>query len=63
MITKIDLLPYVDFDVDRARSEALMLRPDSQVLPVSVKSGEGMDPWCDMLRNALAAKRQTATAS
>jgi hydrogenase nickel incorporation protein HypB len=58
VITKVDLLPHVAFDLEGAREEIRMLRPDSRVVGVSATNGEGMDAWCDLLREALTAKRR-----
>ncbi len=49
VLNKIDLLPYVDFDVQRCLAEALRLKPDLQVLQLSARTGEGMDAWIDWL--------------
>ncbi len=63
LITKIDLLPYVDFDLERAKRDALGLNIDLEIFPVSTKTGEGMDAWLDWLRKrrarvaALAGRR------
>lgn len=59
VITKIDLLPHVRFDLEQARGEIRLLRPDSQIVLTSVTTGEGMVSWCELLRRSLAAKRQT----
>ncbi|CAN5272088.1 hydrogenase nickel incorporation protein HypB [soil metagenome] len=45
VINKIDLLPYVDFDVDRCKRDARSLNPDVELLTLSVKSGVGVDSW------------------
>ncbi len=45
VVNKTDLLPYVDFDVDRCEKEARSLNPDLTWMPLSVKSGEGLDDW------------------
>ena len=58
VITKSDLLPFVRFDVESARAEIRTLRPDAQVLLTSVIDGTGMDSWCALLSNELAAKRK-----
>lgn len=60
LITKCDLLPYVRFDVEGARREIQTLRPDARVLLTSVVDGQGMESWCSLLRNELAAKRRRA---
>ena len=50
IINKTDLLPYVDFDVEKAKYYARQINPDLQFIELSVKSGEGMDQWYDWLK-------------
>ena len=45
VINKTDLLPYVDFDVEAFTDHARSLNPGVRVLPLSAKSGEGLDTW------------------
>jgi hydrogenase nickel incorporation protein HypB len=45
LLNKIDLLPYLDFDVDRCINYARQINPKIQVLKISATSGEGMDKW------------------
>lgn len=45
LFTKIDLLPYVNFDVARAERDCLKLNADARLLRLSVKTGEGVDDW------------------
>jgi hydrogenase nickel incorporation protein HypB len=45
LLNKCDLLPYLRFDVDRARACIARVNPDAVVLPLSATSGEGMDTW------------------
>lgn len=45
IINKTDLLPYVDFDLERCQRDARSLNPGVNFLPVSVRTGEGMDAW------------------
>jgi len=49
IINKTDLLPYVDFDVDRCQRDARSLNPGVQILPLSAKTGAGMDAWYEWL--------------
>jgi len=60
VLNKIDLLPHVDFDVDAAIANARAVNPDILVLPVSARSGEGLDGWYDWLRRELAIARVAA---
>jgi hydrogenase nickel incorporation protein HypB len=45
IINKIDLLPYVSFNMDYFRSGVKMLNPDLVSFPISCKTGEGMEEW------------------
>ncbi len=45
VVNKTDLLPYVDFDVDALAEHARALRPGVQVLPLSARTGEGLEAW------------------
>lgn len=49
VITKTDLLPYLDFDVDMAVDYALKVNPAIRVFKVSVKNGEGLEDWYNFL--------------
>lgn len=54
LISKIDLLPYLDFDVDAAIRMARQVRPDLPVLQVSSKTGAGMGEWLEWLAAGCA---------
>lgn len=60
LLNKVDLLPYVDFDLERASRHARVLNECIEVFPVSARSGEGLDAWYDWLRRRLADKRAAA---
>jgi len=49
IINKIDLMPYVDFDVARCIQYAQRVNPLIEVLLVSATRGDGMDDWLDWL--------------
>ena len=51
IINKIDLLPYVNFNVDKAKEYALRINPKLQFLEVSATTGAGMDSWLAWLRD------------
>lgn len=53
LINKIDLLPYVNFDVDACEAGARSVNPTLQFMRVSATTGEGMDVWYDWLRAQL----------
>lgn len=58
LFSKIDLLPYVDFDYDGAVNDVNMLHPGVKLFPLSAKTGEGMDEFCSWLKEQTAAKRK-----
>lgn len=49
VITKVDLLPYVDFDPEKAAGLARKVNPKISVFPLSVKTGEGLSSWLEFL--------------
>ena len=53
VLNKVDLLPYVDFDVARCIAHAQRVNPGIEVLLVSAKSGQGLDAWLDWLLERL----------
>ena len=55
LLNKIDLLPYLDFDVAAAIGFARQVNPQIRVIQVSATSGAGMDEWLAFLREGLAA--------
>lgn len=57
LLNKIDLLPYVDFDIKRASNFAKRLNDDLQIFQISCKEAKGLDAWYHWLRQAVKAKR------
>jgi hydrogenase nickel incorporation protein HypB len=51
LINKIDLLKtaQVDFDIERAKTDARKLNRDIEIFPISARTGEGFTDWCDWL--------------
>ena len=45
IINKIDLLPYVEFDVVRSKAYARRINPDLEVIELSATQGAGLDQW------------------
>jgi hydrogenase nickel incorporation protein HypB len=54
LLNKIDLLPYVDFDLATATANARSVNPSITILCVSARTGEGLQAWYDWLRTAAA---------
>ena len=55
LINKIDLLPYVDFDLAKARRDALSINKNLQIFEVSCKNGIGLDGWIKWLTDRIDA--------
>ena len=62
ILNKIDLLPYVEFDVARAIANAKQINPDIVVLRLSGRTGEGFEGWYEWLRKEIDAMRDAAFA-
>ncbi|MFW6324209.1 MAG: hydrogenase nickel incorporation protein HypB [Desulfovibrionales bacterium] len=60
LLNKTDLLPYVDFDLEKATRTAKTLNENLQVFPISCRSGEGLGSWYEWLRLEVSRKRQAA---
>jgi hydrogenase nickel incorporation protein HypB len=64
LLNKVDLLPYVDFDVQQCVGFAREVNPDLEVLQVSATRGEGLERWYAWLRARLGeATRRSAAES
>lgn len=55
LLNKIDLLPYLNFDVDACIANAKQVNPNIQVIQVSATRGEGMNAWLAWLETQLCA--------
>jgi hydrogenase nickel incorporation protein HypB len=53
VINKVDLLPYVPFDVDRAIDHALQVNPELQFFQTSALTGRGLGEWFEFLRRQV----------
>ena len=54
IINKIDVLPYFDFDMEKVVAYAKMRNPKLEIFPISAKTGEGVDAWCNWLKENVA---------
>jgi len=53
IINKIDLLPYLDFDMEQLKNYALQVNPNLKFFELSARTGEGMEPWYDWIYKQL----------
>ena len=58
LVNKIDVLPYFEFDLDAVRARVAKLNPAAKVIPISARTGEGMDEWAQWLRDAVHSWKQ-----
>ena len=59
IISKIDLLPYVPFNMEYFKKGVEILNPGLVTFILSAKSGEGMDLWADWLCNKVSSWKET----
>jgi len=57
IINKIDLLPYIDFDMEYFQQGVQMLNPDLTTFTVSCTTGEGINSWIDWLIQGINKKK------
>ncbi len=53
VVNKIDLLPYVDFDMKEFTRAVRKLKPRVPILPLSLRSGDGLGRWLDWVEDKL----------
>jgi len=53
IINKTDVLPYFDFDMERCKANVLKRNPAATVIPISAKTGEGVDALAEWLTGKL----------
>ncbi|MGO4682415.1 hydrogenase nickel incorporation protein HypB [Hyphomicrobium sp. 2TAF46] len=50
LLNKIDLLPYLDFDLEKTIRNLKIINPRATVVRLSARTGEGLDQWYDWIR-------------
>jgi hydrogenase nickel incorporation protein HypB len=58
LLNKIDLQPYLDFNMDNFRKAVTGLNPDVTILPLSCKTGAGMAAWFAWLESVIKDKKK-----
>ena len=58
LVTKVDLLPYVPFNLDQAKANARQVHPGIEIIELSCQTGQGLDEWQDWLKKRRAAARE-----
>jgi hydrogenase nickel incorporation protein HypB len=49
LLNKIDLLPYIDFSLDKFREDIAQINPSAPIFYISGRTGEGINKWCGWL--------------
>lgn len=57
IVNKIDLLPYLDYDIERLKKDFSKINPKARLLSLSSKTGEGFDDWIEWLKNEISIFR------
>ncbi len=57
ILNKIDLLSYVDYDLEKLKKEFIKINPKARLLPLSSKTGEGFNDWIEWLKNEICIFR------
>ena len=57
LVNKIDALPVFDFDMDAVKEHIAKINPNAKVIPISAKTGEGVDEFCDGLRDKVKEQK------
>ena len=55
IINKTDLLPYVEFDVEKTKEYALRINHHLQFFELSATKGDGIENWCSWLKSSVLA--------
>jgi hydrogenase nickel incorporation protein HypB len=59
LITKTDLAPYLDVDLNQIEANVRQINPNVTIIPVSAKTGEGLDAWFSWVRSTVASYQAT----
>ncbi|HBM69855.1 MAG TPA: hydrogenase accessory protein HypB [Firmicutes bacterium] len=60
IFTKIDTLPFFDFDIKKAKESILKVNPKASFFPVSAKTGEGMDELASYIYEKVISYKENA---
>lgn len=53
LINKMDVIEYFDFDLEAVKERAKKLNPNIKIIPISARTGEGIDEWADWIRTEV----------
>jgi hydrogenase nickel incorporation protein HypB len=61
IINKTDYLVLADFDIQAVRERIRVLNPDAPILPVSCRTGDGLDRWVAWIQDAIRSSNRTVS--
>ncbi len=56
LVTKMDLAPHLEIDLKRIEANVRQMNPNVTIIPVSAKTGEGLNLWLDWVQQQVAQK-------
>lgn len=60
LVNKVDLLPYTEFNLQECQEDLEKINPSARVFPLSGRTGEGIEIWCEWLLGEVRAKGRNA---
>jgi len=63
LITKTDLAPYLDVDLSQIEANVRQINPDVAIIPVSAKTGEGLEKWFQWVQLACRDVQRSVSKS
>jgi hydrogenase nickel incorporation protein HypB len=63
LLNKVDLAPYLTFDIAAFKADVRLLNPKVPIIEVSATTGEGLDAWLEWLDRGHAAEARPASAT
>jgi hydrogenase nickel incorporation protein HypB len=63
ILNKIDLLPYLDYDKEKALAYIRQVNPAMPVFEISARTGEGLDAWIEWLKEKISSKLKATGSS
>ncbi|NJM66551.1 MAG: hydrogenase nickel incorporation protein HypB [Acaryochloris sp. RU_4_1] len=63
LVTKIDLIPYLEINLEQIHYNVRQLNPQATIIPVSARSGAGLAQWFDWVRQQVAQRQRPVVSS
>lgn len=57
IVNKVDVMEYFDFDMDLLEERVKKLNKDIKIIPISAKTGQGVEKWAEWIRNEIKGER------